>query len=116
MPPRRWPPGESGPTTRGFEFPSEINTEDITANLEAGMLKIHAPKAMAARRKVIDALFWSSVINGVLAPPLLVVILLVTNNPAVMGQRLNGKALNVLVGLATALMFAAAISFFLTWS
>jgi NRAMP (natural resistance-associated macrophage protein)-like metal ion transporter len=64
---------------------------------------------------VIDALFWSSVINGVLAPPLMVVILLVTNNPAVMGQRLNGKALNILVGLATALMFAVALSFFLTW-
>jgi HSP20 family protein len=44
---------ENGPTTRVFEFPSEINTEDISANLEAGMLKIHAPKAMAGRRRVI---------------------------------------------------------------
>jgi len=38
-----------------------------------------------------------------------VVILFVANNPAVMGKRVNGPWLNVLVGLATLLMTAAAI-------
>ena len=62
---------------------------------------------------VIDGLFWSSVINGVLAPPLLVVILVAANNRAVMGGRVNGFWLNALVGLAAALMFAAALGLFL---
>jgi len=63
---------------------------------------------------IVDALFWSSVINGVLAPPLMVVILFVANNPVVMGRCVNGHWLNMLVGLAAALMFAAALGLFLT--
>jgi NRAMP (natural resistance-associated macrophage protein)-like metal ion transporter len=65
---------------------------------------------------IIDALYWSSVINGVLAAPLLVLIFLVVNNRAVMGQRVNGSLLNVLVALAALLMCAAAISLFISWS
>jgi NRAMP (natural resistance-associated macrophage protein)-like metal ion transporter len=58
---------------------------------------------------VIDALYWSSVINGVLAAPLLVLILLLTNNRSLMGHRVNGPGLNFLVGLAAALMGAATV-------
>jgi Mn2+/Fe2+ NRAMP family transporter len=64
----------------------------------------------------IDALFWTSVINGVLAPPLLVLIMLVANNPSIMERRKNGMWLNVLGWLATVLMFAAAIGLVLTAS
>jgi NRAMP (natural resistance-associated macrophage protein)-like metal ion transporter len=56
----------------------------------------------------IEALFWTAVINGLLAPPLLVLIMLVANNPAIMGRRKNGLWLNLLGWLATVLMFAAA--------
>ena len=42
------------PMSRVFEFPSEINPDEVTAKLEAGMLKIHVPKAAAARRRVIQ--------------------------------------------------------------
>jgi NRAMP (natural resistance-associated macrophage protein)-like metal ion transporter len=65
---------------------------------------------------VIDALYWSSVINGVLAGPLLVLILLVANNHEAMGHRTNGVALNLIVGLTAALMCAAAIGLFVSWS
>jgi HSP20 family protein len=43
-----------GPMSRVFEFPVEIDPDHITADLEAGMLKIRAPKAAATRRKVIS--------------------------------------------------------------
>ena len=33
----------------------------------------------------VSMLFWSAVLNGVLAPPLIVIVLLLTSNPAVMG-------------------------------
>jgi HSP20 family protein len=42
-----------GPMTRVFEFPTEIDADNITAALEAGMLKIRIPKAAASRRRVI---------------------------------------------------------------
>jgi NRAMP (natural resistance-associated macrophage protein)-like metal ion transporter len=64
----------------------------------------------------IAALFWTAVINGFLAPPLLVVIMCVANNRTVMGHRVNGMGLNVLGWATTALMGAAAIGLVLTWS
>ena len=62
----------------------------------------------------VKALFWTSLINGFLAPPLLVVIMLIANNRAVMGKRVNGRVLNVLGWVTTALMFAAAAGLVLT--
>jgi HSP20 family protein len=41
------------PMSRLFEFPEEIDTDHVQATLENGILKIHAPKAAAGRRKVI---------------------------------------------------------------
>jgi len=63
----------------------------------------------------ISALFWTAVINGVVAPPLLVVVLIVANDRRVMKERTNGRFTNVLGGIAAAVMFAAAIAMFLTW-
>jgi NRAMP (natural resistance-associated macrophage protein)-like metal ion transporter len=63
----------------------------------------------------IKALFWTAVINGVVAPPLLAVVMLVANNKRVMGPRANGTFTNAIGWLATAIMFAAAAGMFLTW-
>jgi Mn2+/Fe2+ NRAMP family transporter len=62
----------------------------------------------------IRMLFLSAVLNGLLAPPLLVLVMLVGSNKAIMGAHANGPWLNVLGWLATAIMFAAAIGFFVT--
>ncbi|MBP6001966.1 MAG: Nramp family divalent metal transporter [Pyrinomonadaceae bacterium] len=63
----------------------------------------------------IKALFWTAVINGVVAPPLLVVVMLVANNKRVMGARTNGMFTNIVGWLAAAVMFGAAIAMFVTW-
>ncbi len=39
--------------SRVFEFPVEIDTDNIRTTLERGILKIHIPKAAVGRRKVI---------------------------------------------------------------
>ncbi|HZQ62188.1 MAG TPA: divalent metal cation transporter [Casimicrobiaceae bacterium] len=65
--------------------------------------------------KPMDALFWSAVINGLLAPPLLVLIMLIGNNRRIMGNRVNGTWLNAAGWLTTAAMFAAAIGLIVTW-
>ncbi len=62
----------------------------------------------------IDALFWAAVINGLLAPPLLVLIMLVANNRAVMGERVNSVWVNALGWLTTLAMLAAAIGLVVT--
>lgn len=59
----------------------------------------------------IQALFWSAVINGLLAPPLLILLMLIANNRRIMGKHVNGWKLNLLGWLATLLMTAAAVLF-----
>jgi NRAMP (natural resistance-associated macrophage protein)-like metal ion transporter len=63
----------------------------------------------------IDALFWTAVLNGFVAPPLMVLIMLVANNRRIMQDRTNGWFTNALGWLATIAMFAAAIALVLTW-
>jgi NRAMP (natural resistance-associated macrophage protein)-like metal ion transporter len=61
----------------------------------------------------VKALFWTAVINGVLAPFLLVGVLLVASDKRIMRQQPSSRASLILVGATTALMFAAAIGLFL---
>ena len=60
----------------------------------------------------IRMLFWSAVLNGLLAPPLMVLVMLVGSDRKIMGAHTNGPWLNVLGWTATAIMAAAAIAFF----
>lgn len=55
----------------------------------------------------MTALYWSAIINGVVAPPVLVLIMLMANNKDVMGSRTNGYLTNCL-GWATALVMSVA--------
>ena len=68
-----------------------------------------------ARFNAIKLLFWSAVLNGLLAPPLIVIILVVCNNAKVMGAQRNGRGLNALGVLAAALMSAAAVALVASW-
>src|SRR6266478_1911643 len=63
----------------------------------------------------IRALFLAAIINGFLAPPLLVVIMLVANNRQIMGSRVNGRWSNLLGWTTTVVMFVAAVALVLTW-
>ena len=63
----------------------------------------------------IKALFWAAVINGVLAGPVMVVIMLMATNPAVMGQFTLSRRLRITGWLATAVMLVAAGGLFVTW-
>jgi len=55
-------------------------------------------------------LFLSAVLNGLLAPPLMVLVMLVGNNRRIMGRRTNGAWLNLLGWTATGVMAAAALA------
>jgi Mn2+/Fe2+ NRAMP family transporter len=62
----------------------------------------------------LDALFWTAVLNGLLAPFMLVLVMLVSNNEAIMGNYKNGSATNIVGWLTTLAMFGAAIGLFLS--
>jgi len=55
----------------------------------------------------VTMLFWSAVVNGVLAAPLIVLVVLLTSDRAVMGKRVNPPLLRWL-GWATAVIMTAA--------
>lgn len=63
----------------------------------------------------IKALFWSAVINGVAAAPLMVIIMLLGSRQAVMRQFTLSLPLKIFGWLATAVMAAAAVGMFATW-
>lgn len=62
----------------------------------------------------INALYWTAVINGFLAPPVMVVLMVIASNKAIMGKRINNRLTQVLGWLATLIMFAAAIALVVT--
>jgi Mn2+/Fe2+ NRAMP family transporter len=62
----------------------------------------------------VAMLFWSAVVNGVLAPPLIVLVLLLTSSRAVMGTRANPPLLRWLGWATAATMSAAAIAMVVT--
>ena len=62
----------------------------------------------------IKALFWSAVINGVIALPIMVVMMLLGSNERVMGRFTIGKRLRWLGWLATAVMGAVVAAMFAT--
>jgi Mn2+/Fe2+ NRAMP family transporter len=64
--------------------------------------------------KPIDALFFTSIVNGVAAPFLLVVIMLAARNRKVMGNQTIGPVLNALGWIVTIAMFAALIGLAVT--
>ena len=63
----------------------------------------------------IKALFWSAVINGVIAVPIMVVIMLMVARPDVMGQFVVTPGLRITGWLATAVMALAVLTMAITW-
>jgi Mn2+/Fe2+ NRAMP family transporter len=61
----------------------------------------------------MKALFWSAVINGVVAVPLMAVIILLASKKSVMGAFTASRPLVILGWIATAVMGAAAVRMFI---
>jgi Mn2+/Fe2+ NRAMP family transporter len=62
----------------------------------------------------VKMLFWSAVINGLLAPPLILLVILLTSSPKVMGERVNSPVLRYLGWATFAVMTAAAAGMLIT--
>jgi NRAMP (natural resistance-associated macrophage protein)-like metal ion transporter len=63
----------------------------------------------------IKALFWSAVINGVVAVPVMVLMMHLSSHKEAMGDFKLGRGLKAVGWLSTAVMAAAAVGLFVTW-
>jgi Mn2+/Fe2+ NRAMP family transporter len=79
----------------------------IAVSVLAGLLIQYSPI------RPMKALFWSAVINGVVAVPLMVVIILLASRRSVMGAFISSRPIVILGWISTAVMgLAAALMFF----
>jgi Mn2+/Fe2+ NRAMP family transporter len=79
----------------------------IAVSVLAGLVIQYSPMSP------MKALFWSAVINGLVAVPLMVVIVLLVSKKSVMGAFTASRPLVLLGWLATAVMAAAAVRMFI---
>ena len=64
----------------------------------------------------IQALFWSAVINGVIAVPIMAVMMLMAVREDIMGQFVITRRIRILGWLATAIMALAVLAMAVTWN
>jgi Mn2+/Fe2+ NRAMP family transporter len=57
----------------------------------------------------MKALVWAGIVQGFSTPPLMLLIMRMTNDRAIMGTRVNGRAINVLGWITTVAIFAATV-------
>lgn len=79
----------------------------IAVSVLAGLLIQYSPISP------MKALFWSAVINGIVAVPLMIVIIVLVSRVAVMGRFAAERSVIVLGWIATAIMGAAAVRMFI---
>ncbi len=67
-----------------------------------------------AKVNAVKMLFWSAVTNGLLAPPLILLVILLTSDRTVMGKYVNSPLLRGLGWITFAVMTAAAVGMLVT--
>jgi Mn2+/Fe2+ NRAMP family transporter len=63
----------------------------------------------------MKALVWAGIVQGFSTPPLMLLILLMTNRREIMGEHVNGRAMNVLGWMTTVAIFSATVGLIVTW-
>src|SRR5690349_12766906 len=63
----------------------------------------------------MKALVLAGIVQGFSTPPLMLLIMRMTNNPSIMGKRANGTAINILGWITTVAIFAASAGLVLAW-
>jgi NRAMP (natural resistance-associated macrophage protein)-like metal ion transporter len=100
----KWPSGLSELPRRAKAF---YGTIAVGTLLGVGFNFVHIDP--------IKALFWTAVINGVVAVPLMIVMMIMTMQSKVMGDFTLPRPLWVLGWLSTAAMFVTVAAMFVTW-
>ena len=98
--------------------PGSLHARPVEAKLFYGLIALATALAVALNFlgfNPMRVLVWSGVVQGFSVPPLLFLMMLMTNDGAVMGEHVNGRVTNVL-GWGTTLVTAlATIGLVVTW-
>lgn len=62
----------------------------------------------------ISVLYYTAIINGIIAPPLLIIIMFIANNKKIMGERINSKFINILGVITITVMILAVFGLLIT--
>lgn len=100
-----------------LHWPVGLNRKPLEAWGFYGVIAVATLLGVALNFSSIDpikALYWSAIINGLTAGPVMIVMLLMASNPRVMGQFTLPSLLKWVGWLATALMLLASLGLFST--
>lgn len=95
-------------------LPGSLDAKPLKARLFYATIAVTTLAGASLSAIGIDparALYWAAVVNGILAAPLMAVMMLIVSNPLAMGRLTVSKRVKVLGWIATAVMFAASALF-----
>jgi Mn2+/Fe2+ NRAMP family transporter len=94
---------------------ASLNKHPYSARRFYGVIGVSVIVGLAldyAGLNAVKMLFWSAILNGLLAPPLVILVVLLTSSKKVMGKRVNSPLLKVLGWICALTMSAAALALF----
>ena len=100
-----------------FDWTEGLNRKPREAKAFYGAITVATFGGMAITLLPIDpmkALYWAAVVNGVLAAPLMAVMMLIVRNPKVMGRMTLSRGMTVMGWIATLVMAAASLTLLLS--
>ncbi len=103
---------------QGLGRPSSLNAKPAEAPLFYGVIAIVTLIAVLLNFlgfNPMKALVWSGVVQGFSVPPLLLLMMLLTNDNSVMGRRVNSRLTNTLGWITTIATFAATACLVVSW-
>ena len=101
--------------TEMFGIASSLDAKPTKARLFYGTIAVTTMLGVSLQYVGIDpvrALYWAAVVNGVLAAPLMVMMMLIVRNPRAMGRLTLGPRATITGWFATLVMAGATIIFF----
>jgi NRAMP (natural resistance-associated macrophage protein)-like metal ion transporter len=104
-------------TAEAFQWKSGLDLKLLEAREFYAIIALATLGGVALDFTPVDpirALFWSAVINGIIAVPIMVVMMLLADDPKVMGPFTVTRRLKALGWLATWTMAAAVVAMFVT--
>jgi Mn2+/Fe2+ NRAMP family transporter len=99
-------------------WPNSLGAKPSEATRFYGTIVIVTSVAVAVNfigLNPMRVLVWSGIVQGFSTPPLMLLILRMTNDRRVMGTRVNGRAINILGWITTAAIFAASAGLVVSW-
>jgi NRAMP (natural resistance-associated macrophage protein)-like metal ion transporter len=103
--------------TEMFGMAGSLDAKPTKARLFYGTIAVTTLLGVSLQYVGIDparALYWAAVVNGVLAAPLMVMMMLIVRNPRAMGRLTLGRRATITGWIATVVMAVATIVFFAT--